>query len=155
MKPPKPVIFDRSGLLFVSIVIERCGLSSIMTSESSFLGGVTWRGVEVPKPKTTGAFCGVSGAAAGVPNKEPGAGAAAAGAGVDGAPNLKTPASEVGVAGAVVVPKVNGDLLGPGVETAAGCPNGKPVFPPKSGLGVSIFRVVGAGAVGVDGAAGA
>lgn len=96
--PPKPPFnFDSSGFLGVSIVTPLTGLSSIITSESSFFGGVTVLAA------------GVSLAA------EPNSTELVVGAGVEvdaPKPNLF---SLFGVEGAVLV-NVNGDFAGSGVD---------------------------------------
>lgn len=137
LRPKPPFSFGSSGLPFISMLAFLAGLSSIMISEFSCLGGVTLReaaGVEVAAaPKST----------------EPDVPA-----GVDGAPNAKALACGAGVDGAGV-PNVNGDFGGSGADDAddaAGWPKLKPDAPPKSGLGA---WTVGAGSEAAGAGAGA
>lgn len=101
--PPKPPLnFDSSGFLGVSTVILLIGLSSIITSESSFFGGVT---VLV---------------AAGVPFAvEPNSAEFVVGAGVEVVAPKPNLFSLLGVEGAVPV-NVNGDFAGSGPDGVDG-----------------------------------
>lgn len=121
LKPPFSL--GASGFPFSSIAVLLVGLSSIMITESSFLGGVTVPSLLVPL------------VAAEVPNNvEPDDGAAAARPAV-GAPKTNAFASVVGVDGAC--PNVNGDLAGSGAGDVDGVPKVNGEAPPKSGLGAS------------------
>lgn len=113
LKANPPLSFGNSCLPFKSMPAPRVGLSSIITSESSFLGGVTCRWfVGVPKAK------GLLPVAAPAPfvelpnSAEP--------VGVDGVPepNANGLFSAVGVAGAA--PNWNGDLVGVGADGVDG-----------------------------------
>ena len=104
-----PFNFDSSGLLGVVVVLPRTGLSSIISTESSFLGGVTVL-VAVGVPL------------AAVPNKID------LPAGVDVAAEAPKAnlLSAVGVDGAVVVlPNANADLAGSGADAVDGWPKAK------------------------------
>ncbi len=93
-----------SGLL-LSSVGGRTGLSSIITSESSLLGGVTSR-AGAPDPKAKGLLASAPLVVVGVPNAAGVLGAAV------GVPKVKGLFSFEGVAGAA--PNAKGDLAGAG-----------------------------------------